>query len=509
MKKFFNDNFLIFSVFITGACVLIVEIVAVRVLSPYYGNTIFTTSSVITVILVALSIGYYAGGRIADKKPSLKWFFGIILVSGMMLLFFHFIGKIVLPLLGDVLSLKSGPLVSSLLLFLIPALLLGTLSPYAVKLQSMRQSHLGIGSVSGKIFFWSTLGSITGSLLAGFYLIPRFGLDNIFISTSVVLIVLGFIPLLFYGIKAGRAVTIVIILAFLLPGAISISAVENPKVIYEKDGIYEKITIFDGEKDGRPARFFQQDRSYSGGMFLDTKDPFDMVYGYSKYHSVYKAFRPKIDRALIIGGGAYTVPKALLADSPTTIVEVSEIEPSLYSLSKEYFGVTDSPNLINHDEDGRRLLADSEHKYDLIFSDVYYSLYSIPSHFTTQEFFQLSKDKLSPDGVFMANVIGSLQGEAPSLLMSEIKTFKSVFPNSYFFAVESPDEVGAQNNIFIGYNSEKIVDLNSPVLQKSKDPILKALKDQAIDTSGFDLSAHHLLTDDFAPAEFLTAKLLK
>src|SRR3989338_5025840 len=118
MKKTLKHNLLPVSVFITGSCVLIVEVVAVRALSPHYGNTIFRVYSVISVILAALSIGYYVGGKFADRHPSLRWFFGIILVSGLVVLMIHFLGTIILPILGTGLSLVSGPLVSSLLLFL-------------------------------------------------------------------------------------------------------------------------------------------------------------------------------------------------------------------------------------------------------------------------------------------------------------------------------------------------------------------------------------------------------
>src|SRR5688572_13552275 len=133
MLKHLTHNILPFVVFITGACILIIEIVATRVLSPFYGNTIFTVSSVISVILAALSMGYYAGGRFADQYPSLRWFFGIILLSGLVLLLFHFLGVILLPVLSYAPSISVSPLISSLLLFFFPAFLLGTLSPYAVK----------------------------------------------------------------------------------------------------------------------------------------------------------------------------------------------------------------------------------------------------------------------------------------------------------------------------------------------------------------------------------------
>ncbi len=189
--KSLNRILLPFAVFITGASVLIVEVVGVRVLSPFYGNTIFTVSSVISVILLALSCGYYAGGRVADRHPTLQYFFGLILVSGLTLLFFYCLGTIVLPILSSKLSISLGPLVSATLLFLLPALLLGMLSPYAVKLQSVQFPEQGVGSVAGSIFFWSTLGSIAGSLSAGFVLIPHVGIDRILIANGVALSTLG------------------------------------------------------------------------------------------------------------------------------------------------------------------------------------------------------------------------------------------------------------------------------------------------------------------------------
>ncbi|HZP33694.1 MAG TPA: fused MFS/spermidine synthase [Candidatus Acidoferrales bacterium] len=190
-----------FAVFVTGASVLIVEVVGLRILTPFYGNTIFTVSSVISVILLALSCGYYLGGRLSDRRPALNYFFALILVSGLLLLFFYFAATLILPILSSRLSILSGPLVSATLLFLLPALLLGTLCPYAIKVRSTRTPQIGIGTIAGNIFFWSTLGSIAGSLSAGFLLIPRFGIDRILITNGVVLCLLGLVPLLAFGRK--------------------------------------------------------------------------------------------------------------------------------------------------------------------------------------------------------------------------------------------------------------------------------------------------------------------
>lgn len=508
MLKSIKHNMLSIAVFITGACVLIVEIVAIRVLSPFYGNTIFTVSSVISVILAALSIGYYTGGRFADRHPSLRWFFSIILISGLVLLLLHFIGTITLPILGNTLSISAGPLISSLLLFFVPSFLLGTLSPYAVKLQSINYPKQGIGSIAGKIFFWSTLGSIIGSLLTGFVLIPHFGVDQIIITNGVVLFFLGLIPLSILGEKKHlNKFLFVLIILIGIPLYISRAAREN--VVYSKDGIYEKITIYDGQIAGRPTRFFQQDRTESSGMFLDSHDPKDLAYDYTKYYSLYKVFNPEIKNALVIGGGAYSIPKALLADLPDATIDVSEIEPSLYHLAKKYFRVVDDPRLHNYTDDGRRLLYDSNKNYDLVFSDVYQSLFSIPAHFTTQEFFKIAKSKLNQDGVFIANMIGDLSHQQPSLIMSEIKTFQTVFPNNYFFAVESPQSIRPQNIIIVGYNSDKHVNLNAPAIVTDSNPIIRSLRDKVIDTEKFDLLPYPIITDNYSPVEYLTGQILQ
>lgn len=509
MHYFFKQNLLLISVFITGACVLIIEIVAVRALSPHYGNTIFTVSSVISVVLTALSIGYYVGGKFADRHPTLQWFFGIILVSGLIVLASFFLSRFLLPILSDNLSLVSGPFISSLLLFLVPAILLGTLSPYAIKLQSLLVSEQGIGSVSGKIFFWSTLGSISGSLLSGFVLIPNFGIDNIFIFTGICLFMLGLIPLISYGLINNRIILSALVVLIITGGTIITDQKKDGDVLYSKDGVYEKITVYDRTQGNRPIRVFQQDRSESGAMFLDSNNPTDLVYEYTKYYSLYKIFKPDVQNALIIGGGAYSVPKALLAELPNARIDVSEIEPSLFDLSKKYFKVEDSPNLNNYTDDGRSFLRNTDKEYDLIFSDVYYSLYSIPSNFTTEEFFTIARKKLTNGGVLIANLIGDLSRQKSSLIFSEIKTFQKAFPNSYFFAVNTPENIDTQNIIFVGYNSSQQVNLNVPSILQNPNPIIRNLPKKLIDLERYDLSPYPILTDNYAPVEDLTADVLQ
>ena len=500
--------------FLTGACVLVMEVLAVRVLSPYYGNTIFTVSSVITVILLALSVGYYAGGVAADRHPTQERFFGLILGSGVVLLLLHLLGTLTLPSVSSALSIEVGPLVSAAMMFLLPAVLLGMLSPYAIKLQSLSVPEQGVGSVAGTIFFWSTLGSITGSLLAGFVLIPRVGVDRVLIAVGVLLVALGAVPLLVLGVRRRRVLASgagAVILALAAAQVSSRPLVDAETIVFRSDGLYQQITIYEGSYLGRPARFLLLDRSESGAMFLDSTDPSDLVYDYTKYYSLYKVFTPRVQNALVLGGGAYSIPKALLHELPDAVIDVAEIEPSFLDLATRYFGAVESPRLRNYVEDGRRFLQDSDTQYDLIFGDVYYSYFSVPPQFTTREFFALARSRLRGEGVFIANMIGDLSRREPSLIMTEIRTFQTVFPNSYFFAVESAERTDQLQNItLVGYNSDRRVDVAAPPVTTHPDDLIRFLRYKAVDVERrFELSSYPVLTDDFSPVEYLTARVLR
>ncbi len=498
---FLRKSIIPFFVFVTGACVLIVEITAIRILSPYFGNTIFTVSSVISVVLAALSAGYYAGGKLADKYPTEKLFFGIIAASGAAVIFLHLTGILFLSNFGYKISIIDGPIISSLLLFFLQSFLLGTLSPFAIKLQKMRAEEMGVGSVSGQIFFWSTFGSIVGSLAAGFYLIPNFGIDKIILGVGFLLIILG----LFGNFKMPVGFKLFIIITLFLPVLFLVNFFEAnaENVIYQQDSLYQKVVVHEGVYAGRPTRFLLQDRNTSAAMFLDSEE---LVYPYTKYYALYQLFNPDPKEILAIGGGAYSVPKAVLADLPNANVDVAEIDPLIFELGKMYFNVPDDFRLHNFAQDGRRFLHDTSKKYDFIFSDAYASFYSTPEHLTTQEFFTLAKNKLSDGGVFIANVVGSLGEKPQSFAFSEMKTFKSVFENSYFFAVNSADSLHIQNLIFVGYNGNNIIDFNSAQITKSKNPIIAGLPEKIIDTKNINLSQYPILTDNFAPVDYLISR---
>ena len=225
-------------------------------------------------------------------------------------------------------------------------------------------------------------------------------------------------------------------------------------------------------------------------MFLDSEE---LVYDYTKYYALYKIFTPNPKEALVIGAGAYSVPKALLQELPDVRVDVVDIEPALVELGKLFFHVPDDPRLSHYIQDGRRFLHDTKKKYDLIFLDVYVS--SIPVHFATKEFFEIAKSKLETDGILIANIVGDLSFKGPSFVFAEMRTLQSVFEHSYFFAVQSSSSQELQNFIFVGHKAERMVDFEG-----------SAFQEKIIDPKGFNLSQHSLLFDNFAPVEYLYAQ---
>jgi spermidine synthase len=493
------------TVFLTGAAVLVLEVLATRILAPYFGNTIYTVSSILGVVLFALSLGYYLGGKGADRYSSPLPFYAMIAFAGVFTLLIHAFALSLLPALQGSVSIRLGPMLAASGLFFLPAFLLGLLSPWAVKLQSLLRPSEGVGSASGEVFFFSTLGSIAGSFLAGFYLVPHFGVNSILTGLGALLAAIGIAGAAYFG--ASRKILGIFFLLTAL-SLLSGTSQEEPRIglVYAKDGVYERITIFDGYYDARPARFLKQNTNWSAAMY-ETSD--ELVFGYTKYIHLAPLFTD-VRRALVIGGGAYSIPKALRADHPRSRVDVSEIEPGLPELAKRYFRLKEDPNLTTYIEDGRTFLKRATQPYDLIFGDVYYAPASVPVHFTTKEFFELVREKLSPEGVFMLNFIGSLPSEQPSLLYSEIKTFQAAFSNSYFFALDSANPDVPQNFIFVGQNGEKRIDFQDPTIAASLYTKLGSdIADRVMDLRRIDLSKEILFTDDYAPVEHLTVPIIE
>lgn len=493
---------LLAAVFVTGACVLMLEVVATRLLAPYFGNTIFAFSSVIGVTLAALSVGYAAGGRFADARPLGVFFSAIILLSGAAVLWTKLLSVTLLPAFAYRFPLTTGPLVFSLLLFAIPCVLLGTLSPYAIRLLKDLEHGDRVGSLSGQVFAVSTVGSIVGTFATGFVLIPELGVQSILLLLGVTLLATGAIGVVACRREHRGALPLLacVVAVSVLLGLLSIPE-PNPAIAHLEEGLYQTIMVYDAPYRGRETRFLRQDLNASSAIDRATGEP---AFDYAKYYAFATALRPRMERALVIGAGAYTIPQALIEHSPA-MVDVVDIEPGLYRIAREFFGVEETPRIRTEITDGRRFLRDRSGAYDLIVSDAYQNLYSIPPHLATREFFALARRALTGDGLLLVNFTATLGHDHPSLLWSAVRTFRSVFPQSAFFAVNSLTSPEVQNVIFLGCARAECTDPCARILASSPTAFFREACSLQIAVDDAGLSDYALLTDDYAPLEALAA----
>ncbi len=501
---------ILLSVTLTGMAVLIIEILAMRMLAPFFGNSIFTISSVIGIILAALGLGYQLGGTLADRNPSSAWFFALIVIAGFSVLLLQLLNAVVLPGIAYRLSLVNGPLIVSLLMFFLPAMFLAMLSPFAIALLHAREAGTGVGRASGSVFFWSTLGSIAGSLSTGFVLIPHWGIGSIVVGVGSGLVLLGGAGLLMTR-KAPNIVPLGLVSAALVCGGVlaHVGTADSRGAVFAADGLYEKIVIRDIPYRGRTARILLQDLNVSGGLYLDDGS---MAFDYTRYFELYRLFTPRLKTALAIGGGAYTVPGSILRRSPDAVVDVAEIDPSLHSLAVRYFALPEDARLRNHVIDGRRFLHDTGERYDLVFSDAYRSFVSAPTQFATLEFFRLAKSRLREDGVLIANFYGSLAPDTRAPIYSVLRTMRAAFPQVYVIATVNPESDELQNFIFIGHNAsnpDRRIDLRRAAAVKFGDPMLKGVAALELRPAQDLLAGHPMLTDDYAPLEYHAANTIR
>lgn len=508
---------LLTTVCITGAAVLILEIFAIRLLSPHFGTSMFVLSSVLTVVLLALALGYFFGGRIADRYPHPVFLYGIIALSGLALITSYALAKLFLPYAPALFSITSGPLVLACIFFFLPAFLLGTDSPFVIKLLTSNESTATAGATTGSVFFWSTLGSIVGSLSAGFLFIPFVGIERTLIGITCVLVLGSTVAAYLLRTYPGRDAVpfsaphfiALSVVALLLCGIVTNLPHFNPdgpnqRTLYEADGYYGHIRIFEEEFSlaRPPARFLRREVNSESAMFQDS---YDHLFPYTRFSDLYPQLRKATTTSLLmLGGGAYTIPRNLLGKNPALQIDVVELEPSLYPLAQTYFDLPGTDQIRNHVMDARVYVAQDKRQYDFIFMDTFNSGLYIPAHLTTQEFFITLRDKLTPDGLLMINFIGARELPGTTLTDSFARTLSSVFPSVRAFSTATTTPQVLQNIIFIANPTDTPVDVTDIVFPQTMIP----LEDMEIFLRGND-KEQVIFTDDRSPAEYLVAKQIR
>jgi spermidine synthase len=514
------QNLYFATVFLTGAAVLIFEVAAVRMLSPYYGSSLSVFSSVLSVVLGALSLGYYLGGRLADRSPHFLPLYLIISAAGLAMLALLWLALNFLPSVGPALSFTVGPLLISLALFFIPAFLLGIDSPFVVKLLSLERGIDENGATVGSTFFWSTVGSIVGSFMAGFVLIPQFGLTETLVIVSVVLIAWSIsMMMILSSLKASTLpqpitstqllgiVGIIITLTALVTHLVFEATAHKANVIYHTDGYYSGLTIYEQTHNGTTYRFLKSDLNNSSAIIPGS---YEVVYPYAQLAFLYpNMVAASTTNYLVLGGGAYTMSRHLHAFDPALLVDTVEIEPKLLDIAYTYFELQHSAQLQNHAMDARVFLAGTTTLYDVMYSDVMNTGYYIPPHLSTAEFFSLLKSHLAPDGIAFINFIGTFDTAGLSLTGSMYKTIESVFPNLKALAMNGTEYRHIQNIVFIVRNGDTPIVVPDTPIKNPFDGSTTTAASLVIDPAIINFDDEVIFTDNHAPVEALIWKQLR
>jgi spermidine synthase len=314
------------------------------------------------------------------------------------------------------------------MLFALPAVLLGAVSPMALRLYSLVGRDSQVGMAAGTISMLGSLGSFVGTFASGFYLLSHYSVRSIFVGSGLLLLVLA--GAAFYLGRYKLSEQLPAGLAGLIAAAVGLSATEKTlaNAIHQEESFYHRITVVENGQGQYAQRFLQLDNTIEGGILLGSGD---VALGYQQFWRL-PMLNPsfKMNRALFVGAGAFGMPCRLSREYPQAKVDVAELDPQVIEVGKKYFRLADHPNVQAHAGDARRFLRGAQdQKWDFIFGDAYNGIRAIPSHLATKEFFQLVKDRLSDQGVFLMNVIAAAEGPRTDLLSGMVSTLQEVFPH--------------------------------------------------------------------------------
>jgi MFS family permease len=433
--------------FVGSGCLLVLEIVAGRVIAPQMGNSLYTWTSVIGVVLAGLSLGNWIGGWIADRRPGRSTLSILYLASGasagLVLVLSKSLDSIMAPVSWGA---EWQVLWLATVLFFLPSMLLGTITPMIVKLTL--SSLESTGRVVGQIQAAATLGSIVGVFATGFWLISWFGTRPVIAGVAVALLGMAILSNPFWERHPGRSMAVNVALASVLAAVFTVAVATTYDSPCAKESNYYCIGVF---QEG-PYKVLALDMLIHG--YVSVEDPSQPIYPYEKvYRAVVEAKYPK-NRPLTgfgIGGGAYTFPRYMERFHHGRTV-VAEVDKEVTEVAHEQFFFKDTPNIKVIHEDARPVLRDrpkNEH-YDVVLGDAFGDI-AIPYHLVTREFNDIIADRLKPDGVYLVNVVDGVDYD---FLRSYIKTMRMSFPYVDLLAVPGEGSGGARATFVVAASKQ-------------------------------------------------------
>lgn len=504
-----DQRFLYVAVFTAGMTTLALELSASRLLGTVFGTSNIVWANIIGLILLYLSAGYFLGGRWADRSPHFATFYRLLCWAAFTAGLVPLAARPVLRGAANaVLNVNAPVLVGSfgavLVLFSVPITLLGTISPFAIRL-AIRDVGAA-GHVSGRIYAISTLGSILGTFTPVLLLIPAIGTARTFLAFAGVLLAIGLWGLAQHDRR--RALTFLwmpVVLAALavlsLRGALK-PVPEGASLLYETESAYNYIQVVEWDgvnylllNEGLGLHsVYDPDNLYTGGTWdYYLAAPFFNAPPYAP---------SDVTSLAMIGLAGGTIPKQFTAVFGPIPIDGMEIDPAIAQAGRDYFAMNE-PNLNVIVEDGRLALSASARTYDVIGVDAYRLPY-IPWHLTTVEFFQEVRDHLSDEGVVAINV--GRTAEDRRLIEALAGTMGAVFPSVH--VVDVPLTCNSIMVATVQPTTPENLPANLALMGEDAHPLLRIAVQSAYDNLAATPQGGPVFTDDRAPTEQLTDLIL-
>ena len=504
MKKY-----LYITVFFSGMTTLALELSASRLLGSVFGTSNIVWASIIGLILIYLTVGYFIGGRWADLSPYYTTMYKVLAWGAFTSAFVPIVARPVLRFAStafDVLNIGVllGSFLVVLILFSVPVTLLGTISPFAIRLAIENRENAG--EISGRIYAISTLGSFVGAFLPVLVFIPLLGTTMTFILFGTFLLLIALIGL---GISAGWKrvliygwMPLVVLIAAWMIHDKPIKHSEGQ--IFETESGYNYIQVL--EEDGyRKLRLNEGQGVHSVWHpdVIDYHGPWE-EFLVAPFYNKPTYYVKDVKSIAIVGLAAGTFAKQASVVFGPIPIDGFEIDPEIIRVGQEYFDMNE-PNLNPIAQDGRIGLARSRKKYSLIVIDAYRPPY-IPWHLTTQEFFQIVHNHLTDDGVIAVNV-----GRSPDdrrLVDDLSSTIHSVFPSVY--VMDLPDTFNSV--VYASVQETDIKNLYQNLLdlyaQPDVSPLLLRAIERAVVFQQPVKESGVVFIDDWAPIEWITNNMV-
>lgn len=478
------------TVSLTGASVMVLELLGTRLIGPFYGVSIYVWSSLISVTMIALALGYWLGGMIADRIPGLRLSYLIASAAVATLLIPILIRPVLL--LTDPMGLRAGAFFSALLLFTVPLTLLAMTGPYVIKLAARQLAN--VGALSGSVYAVSTLGSVIGTIALGFYLLPMTGARAVLYGLSALLGLLASTLVLYErrGLGGNVATLCVAVIVFACFGGGAL-AYEHHRpqpwgkgltLLYESESVYGWVRVIDDQ--AQKVRFMMSDASTISAADLD-----NVRSGLLSYQWVTQRlpiFRPAARSALLIGLGGGHIAAGLERQGVKT--DAIEIDPAVAYAASRYFHYHPSGDLLIGD--ARYQIRRLNKTYDFIIHDCFTGG-SEPAHLMSIETLRELKAHLNSGGILAINFVGFTEGERRMPAQLVYRTLGEVFEHRRVY-VSEPD---SEFNDFIFFAADEPINVH-PEAASARTLDLLAKRRFFGMTEG-----ERIVTDDFNPLESL------